>query len=156
MKKQNNINRSILHLCAVGIFAAITISFASCKKTEEVDKQSPKIILIQPADNSAFTVGNDFLVVTVMHDYVALASYRYKVYWFDDPSSASDNPNDPAFELDQSGTITTSDNAPHWEDVNFKIDIPAGIRQGFYNLDIYCYDKAGNFDKIGVRLLFHN
>ncbi len=156
MKKQKNVSRSMLHLCTVGIIAAIALSLASCKKTEEVDKQPPKIILIQPDDGDAFLIGHHFLVVTVMHDYVALDTYRFNVYWFDDPSNVSDNPNDPVFELDQSGTIQTNDSAPHWETVNFRVDIPAGIRQGFYNLDIYCYDKAGNFDKVGVRLLFHN
>lgn len=153
--KLKNIKRSMLHLCTLGICAAITSSLSSCEKIE-VDTQPPKIILIQPDDGDAFPVGTDFLVVTVMHDYVALASYRYKVYWFDDPSNVSVNPNDPAFELDQSGTIVTNDSAPHWEDVNFQIDIPVGIRQGYYNLDIYCYDKAGNDDKVGVRLLFHD
>jgi hypothetical protein len=155
MMKLRNIKRSVLRFCTIGIFAAITLSFSSCEKNE-VDTQAPKIILIQPGNDQAFAVGTDFLVVTVMHDYVALASYRYKVYWFDDPSNVSTNPNDPTFELDQSRTITTNDVAPHWEDINFNIDIPVGIRQGYYNLDIYCYDKAGNFDKVGVRLLLHD
>lgn len=118
--------------------------------------QPPKIILIPPNEGQAFSVGTNFLVVTVVHDYVALASYRYKVYWFDDPSNVPDNPNDPTFELEQSNTITTNGSAPHWEDINFNIDIPADVRQGYYILDIYCYDKAGNFDKVSVKLLFHD
>jgi hypothetical protein len=155
MMKQKNIKRSIFRFCTIGIFTAITLSLSSCEKIEE-DTQAPKIILIQPNEGQAFSVGTDFLVVTVMHDYVALASYRYKVYWFDDPSNVSDNPNDPTFELEQSNTIPTNDSAPHWEDINFKIDIPADARQGYYILDIYCYDKAGNFDKVSVKLLFHD
>jgi hypothetical protein len=155
MTKLINIKSSMLHLCRIGIIVAISLSLSSCEKIE-IDTQPPRIILIQPEDGKAFAVGSDFLVVTVMHDYVALASYKYNVYWFDDPSNVSDNPNDPAFELDQSATITTSDSAPHWEDVSFKIDIPTGIRKGYYNLDIYCYDKSGNFDLASVRLLFHD
>jgi hypothetical protein len=155
MMKENNIKRSIFRFCTIGIFTALTLSFSGCEKNEK-DTQPPKIILIQPNEGQAFSVGTDFLVVTVMHDYVALASYRYKVYWFDDPSNVSDNPNDPTFEFEQSNTISTNDIAPHWEDVNFKIDIPVGIRKGYYNLDIYCYDQAGNFDSVGIRLMFQD
>jgi hypothetical protein len=155
MMKLKNIKRSMLHFCTIGIVAAMALSTSGCKKIE-VDTQAPKIILIQPDDGDAFVVGTDFLVVTVMHDYVALDTYKYTVNWFDDPSNVSANPSDPAFELDQSGTIQTNDSAPHWEDVNFRIDIPVGIRQGYYILDIYCYDKSGNFDKVSVKLLFHD
>jgi hypothetical protein len=130
-------------------------TFIGCKKID-IDTQDPKIILIQPVNDQRFATGDDFLVVTVMHDYVALDTYRYTVNWFDDASNVSVNPNDPAFELDQSGTIITTDSAPHWEDVNFTIAIPEGIRQGYYNLDIYCYDKEGNFDKVSVKLLFQD
>ena len=91
-----------------------------------------------------------------MHDYVALDRYRDKLYWFDDVSNVSVNPRDPASELDQSGTILTNGSAPHWEDVNFYISIPVGIRQGYYILDIYCFDKASNFDRISVKLLFQD
>ena len=153
--KINDTNVSFKRYYSTGIIAAIILLLFSCEKIE-IDSQPPKIILIQPDNNSNFQVGNDFKVVTVMHDYVALESYRYKVYWFNDPSNVSNNPNDPVFELDESGTITLSDSAPHWEDVNFNIDIPANIRQGFYNLDIYCFDKAGNFDKVTVKLLFQD
>jgi hypothetical protein len=130
-------------------------TFIGCKKTD-IDTQAPKIILIQPVNDQRFATGDDLLVVSVMHDYVALDTYRYTVNWFDDASNVSVNPNDPAFELDQSGAIKTTDSAPHWEDVNFRIDIPVAIRQGYYILDIYCYDKSGNFDKVSVKLLFQD
>jgi hypothetical protein len=155
MMKQKNIERSIFRFCTIAIFTAITLSFSSCEKIEE-DTQAPKIVLIQPNEGQAFSVGTDFLVVTVMHDYVSLDRYRYTVNWFDDVSNVSVNPSDPAFELDQSGTILTNDSAPHWEDVNFNISIPNGIRQGYYILDIYCFDKAGNFDRASLKLLFQN
>lgn len=153
--KKINMKYSIFSFCTIGLFTALTLSLSSCKKNEE-DTQEPKIVIIQPSEGQAFSLGSDFLVVTVMHDYVSLASYRYKVYWFDDPSNVSDNPNDPTLELDQSSTISTSDSAPHWEDISFNIDIPVGIRKGYYNLDIYCYDKAGNSDKVVVRLLIQD
>lgn len=150
-----SVERSLLRLLSIGICGGLIFSFSSCEKVE-IDTQPPKIILIQPGDGDAFTLGNDFLVVTVMHDYVALASYRYKVSWYDDPSNVSVNPGDAAFELDKSAIIPTNDGAPHCEDITFRIDIPAGIRQGYYNLDISCYDKAGNIDEINVRLLFQD
>lgn len=146
---------SVLFVYSFVFFAATIFSVTSCKK-EEVDNQAPKIIVIQPSENQVFSVGTDFLVVTVMHDYVSLDRYRYTVNWFDDVSNVSVNPSDPAFELEQSGTILTNDSAPHWEDVNFNISIPNGIRQGYYILDIYCFDKAGNFDRVSLKLLFQN
>ncbi len=144
-----------LNFFSLGIIILITSLFYSCEKNEE-DTQAPKIIVVQPDEGQAFSLGTDFLVVTVMHDYVALASYKYTVSWFDDPSNVSENPNDPSFALSESNTITTSDSAPHWEDVNFNISIPLGIRKGYYDLDIYCYDKAGNSYKTSVRLLFQD
>jgi hypothetical protein len=149
MKKINGLSIPLM------LIAVVAISIVGCKKND-IDTQPPKIILIQPDDGDAFAVGTDFLVVTVMHDYVELDTYRYNVYWFNDPSNVSVNPNDPAFELDESGTIQINDSPPHWEDVNFRIDIPADIRQGYYILDVYCYDKSDNFDKVSVKLLFQD
>lgn len=153
MTKRSIIKLDGLHLFGLLVGAALVVS--SCEKID-IDTQPPKIIVVQPDDNSTFQVGTDFLVVTVMHDYVALDSYRYNVYWFDDPSNSSDNPDDETFELDRTEEIAVTDSAPHWEDVNFRIDIPLNIRRGYYLLDIYCYDKAANFDKVSLKVLFQD
>lgn len=148
-----NTRPSKLGLFRILLGSILALSLTACEKNEE-DNQNPKIIVIQPEDGNAFKLGDDFLVVTVMHDYVALDRYRYTVSWFDDPSNVSPNPSDPALSIDQTAPIITSDSAPHWEDVNFSISLPLGIRRGYYMLDIYCFDKAGNSYKRSLKLLF--
>jgi hypothetical protein len=151
----NNLQFSKRIYCIFALFAFSLLTMPGCKKVD-LDTQPPKIILIQPNDLDSFAVGSDFLVVTVMHDYQELASYKYNLYWFEDPSNVSVNPDDPAFEIEESASIEPEDSAPHWEDVNFRIEIPLGIRQGYYILELYCYDKSDNFDKVAIKLLFHN
>lgn len=136
------------------LFSSLVFSFFGCKKVD-IDTQPPKIIMIQPNDLDSFAVGSDLLVVTVMHDYQALDYYRYNLYWFEDASNVSVNPGDPALEIEETAQIEIEDTAPHWENVNFTIEIPSGIRKGYYNLDIYCFDKANNFDKVAIKLLFY-
>ncbi|MBU6204170.1 MAG: DUF4625 domain-containing protein [Bacteroidetes bacterium] len=135
------------------IYLILFCSITGCKKIEN-DTQAPAIIVLQPTNNETLPLGKDFKVVTIMNDFVSLSTYRYKVYWFDDPTNVSANPADPEFNLDKSGTITIDDDAPAWEDVSFDITIPNGIRKGYYKLDIYCYDKANNEGKESLLLNF--
>jgi hypothetical protein len=59
------------------IFIA-AISLASCK-SNLVDTQPPKLVILQPSQNQSFPFEKRFLVVTTMQDFVELGYYTYKV-----------------------------------------------------------------------------
>lgn len=138
-----NINKQtpILYwLSLVFTFSAITLIFSTCKKSD-VDTQAPNITVLQPTDSASFARGDDFLVVTIMNDFVSLHSYRYTMNWFDDPSNISDNPSDSAWVLDETKGIDGEDSR---QNVSWQITVPANVRTGYYEFKIYCYDDEGN------------
>jgi hypothetical protein len=108
--------------------------------------------MYQPSDSAKYSLGNDFLVVTTMQDFVSLASYRYRVFWKDDSTNVSPNPSDTPLNIDKSEKI--QDVNYHIANISFRITIPINARKGFYNLDVYCYDKAGNEGKNHVLIEF--
>ena len=141
MKKITNLTL-LLSLAILVTIATASITLVGCKKIEN-DTQSPKVVMLQPADSQSFKVGTDFLVVNMMQDYVSLDRYRYKVYWHEHPSNISVNPTAPALNIENGGAINDAD-GNKIENVSFYIDIPDSTRKGFYKLEVYCYDKAGN------------
>ncbi len=125
-------------------FTSILLFLNSCKKVD-VDTQPPNITVLQPVDSASFSRGNDFLVVTIMRDFVSLNSYRYKISWHNDTTNSSGNPNDSTWALDVTRAFDGNDLI---QNVSWNIDIPAQIRTGYYTLDIYCNDDKGN---VGVN-----
>jgi hypothetical protein len=65
--KINDTNVSFKRYYSTGIIAAIILLLFSCEKIE-IDSQPPKIILIQPDNNSNFKVGNDFAEYNYEYD----------------------------------------------------------------------------------------
>ncbi|MCC5935134.1 MAG: DUF4625 domain-containing protein [Balneolales bacterium] len=128
------------------IFIA-AMSFVSCKNNL-VDTQAPKLVILQPSQNQSFPFGERFLVVTTMQDFVELGNYTYKVRWHDVPSNVSDNPDEPAWELEGTGEIENT----NLQTVSWHIQVPENTRTGIYKLDIFLYDKAGNVDNNSVLI----
>jgi len=128
------------------IFIA-AISLASCK-SNLVDTQPPKLVILQPSQNQSFPFEKRFLVVTTMQDFVELGYYTYKVRWHDVPTNVSENPDEPAWELDGTGEIENT----NLQTVSWHIQVPENTRTGIYKLDIFLYDKAGNVDNNSVLI----
>ncbi|MFN5024384.1 MAG: DUF4625 domain-containing protein [Bacteroidota bacterium] len=142
--------------CMLLCLFALWLMQPACKKIEprpEGDTQLPSVVMLQPADSQSFSVNTKFLVVTLMQDYVSLDKYRYNLYWHNHPSNVSPNPAAPPLSVDVSGPINDAD-GNKLENVSFYIDIPDSVRKGFYTLDVYCFDKAGNSSTNSVLVRF--
>jgi|GEM_PF-2942652 hypothetical protein len=131
---------------------ALWLILPGCKKIE-IDTQRPSVVMLQPADSQSFSVNSQFLVVTVMQDYVSLDKYRYNLYWHNNPSNVSPNPDSTSVYIDETAPINDAD-GNKIENVSFYINIPSNARKGFYKLDVYCTDKAGNSSSNSVLLRF--
>ncbi len=146
---RNQISR---RLSLVFFFFSIILFFSTCKKVD-VDTQAPSITVLQPTDSASFSRGNDFLGVTIMKDFVSLHSYRFTISWHDDPLNIPENPNDSTWELDETKAIDGDDNS---QNVSWYINVPADIKTGYYELDIYCYDDENNVRENNRLILITN
>jgi hypothetical protein len=142
----NNMNNKFFSIPLFIIFIA-AISLVSCK-SNLVDTQPPKLVILQPAKNQSFPFGMKFLVVTTMQDFVELGYYTYEVNWHDVPTNISENPDEPAWELQGTGEIENK----NLQTVSWHIQVPENTRTGIYKLDIFLYDKSGNLDNNSVLI----